>query len=148
MERRFRVSAIGRIRPGITHEAIKAIVVAQMAAKGLKTGDLRWRTIPAPGGAQLFGQFATVVPAAELDDAWNISASRAFSDAGFGDLIWKITPVGPDDADGEKTNGSIPRVLMRQELDADEPTAVARSPLPPEPFGSDRFWEWFEAGED
>ena len=148
MEKRFRVSAIGRIRPGITHEAIKAIVVAQMAAKGLKTGDLHWLTIPAPRGEQLYGKFATVIPAAELDEAWNISASRAFSDAGLGDLIWKITPVRPDDADGEQTTCSIPQALMLRELDADEPTAVARSPLPPEPFGSDRFWEWFEAGED
>ena len=145
MERRFRVSAIGRIRPGITHEAIKAIVVAQMAAKGLKTGDLRWRTIPAPGGAQLFGQFATVVPAAELDDAWNISASRAFSDAGYGDLVWKVTRVEPD---GERTAGSIPQGHIRQEMDAHDSKAAGSSQLPPEPFGCDRFWEWFEGLED
>ncbi len=145
MERRFRISAVGRIRPGAAHEAVKSVVVAKLTAKGLKAGDLHWRWIPSPNGAQLYGQFTTVIPAAQLDDAWNISASRAFSDAGYGDLVWKVTRVEPD---GERTAGSIPQGHIRQEMDAHDSKAAGSSQLPPEPFGCDRFWEWFEGLED
>ena len=148
MPQRFRVSAIGRIRPGAAHDEIKTIVAAELRKKGWKTSDLQWLTIPADSGEQLYARFCTVIPADALDDAWNIGASRSFVDAGYGHVAWKITPVNPDDPDGGKTTGATPERLMHAWLQSDVPGSGPKRTSPPEPFGSRRFWEWFEAMDD
>ncbi len=148
MVKRFRVSAIGRIKPGVPYDKVKDAVVAKLAEKGLNASNLRWLTIPSDGGTQLYGKFSTVIPVDELDDTWNLSASRSFSDAGYGDVTWKITPVGCDDPDGESTTCSIPEALVQQWLDEDDADSEARDAAPPDPFGSDQFWEWFEERDD
>jgi hypothetical protein len=144
MEKRFRISAIGCIRPGVLHDQVKAAVAAKLAEKGMAAEGLRWITIPSRRGKRLYAKFSTVVPAAELDDAWNIAASRAFADAGYGNVTWKITPIAADDPAGEDTTCSLPSEAMQHWLRSGGGGPAQRSPLPPEPFGSERFWAWFE----
>lgn len=120
------------------------MVASQLAGNGLPAGDLNWITIPSSGGERLYAKFCMVIPAGELDDAWNIAVSRLFSDAGYGDLTWKITPVEPNDPDCENTTCSIPGDLFKIWLDADDKGGQTKAPVPPEPFGSEPFWTWFE----
>jgi hypothetical protein len=127
MEKRFRVSAIGRIRSGVVQDDVKAVVVSKLAEKGLMAEGLCWITIPSRSGKRLCAKFCTLIPANELDGAWNIAVSRAFSDAGYGDVTWKTTPLAADDIDGENTNCSIPENLMQRWLNMEAPGDRARS---------------------
>jgi hypothetical protein len=145
MEKMFRVSVIGRIRPGVTREAVKAFVGSKLAEKGILDGDsVRWITTPWQNGKRFYVKFCTIIPADRLDDAWNLKASKFFSDAGFGDVAWKITPVKSDDPDPENTTCSIPADLFQIMLGEYDENEKIQMPKPPEPFGSDRFWMWFE----
>lgn len=145
MEKLFRVSVIGRIRSGVTPEAVKAFVASKLADKGVLDGDsVQWITTPWQNGERIYVKFCTVIPGDKLDDAWNLKASKFFSNAGFGDVAWKITPVDPDDPDPENTTCSIPADLFQIMLDHDDESPKLGMSKPPEPFGSDRFWIWFE----
>jgi hypothetical protein len=142
MEKRFRVSAIGRIRPGVDYHDVKSIVASKLAEKGLPKENLRWIRVPSRSGKGLYAKFWAVIPANELDDVRNIAASREFSDAGYGDLTWKITPVAADDSDGENTTCSIPENLIQGWFKAEARGDRSRSSMMPESFGSDGFREW------
>jgi len=149
MEQLFRVSVIGRIRSGVTRDAVEAFVASKLAEKGVLDGDtVRWISMPWNNGERIYVKFSTVIPANRLDDAWNLRTSKFFSKAGFGDMAWKITPVNADDPDPENTTCSIPADFFQIMLgDNDEPEKISM-PRPPEPFGSDRFWLWFEDIDD
>jgi hypothetical protein len=142
MEKRFRVSAIGRIRPGVDYDDVKSVVASKLAEKGLPTANLRWIRVPSRNGKRLYAKFWAVIPANELDDAWNIGASRAFSDAGYGDLTWKITPVTADDSDGENTTCSIPENFIQGWFKAQARGDRSRSAMMPESSGAEGFREW------
>jgi len=63
---------------------------------------------------------------------------------GFGDVAWKNTPVNADDPDSENTIRSLPSELFQAVFEEkDENEKITRTKAP-EPFGSDRFWVWFE----
>jgi hypothetical protein len=145
VEKLFRVSVIARLKAGVTRETVWAFVTSKLAEKGILDDDpVRWIKTPWQNGERFYVKFFTIVPANKLDDAWNIKMSKFFSDAGFGDMAWKITPLTSDDPDPENTTCSIPADLfqtMQGEKDQIEEKSL---PLPPGPFGSDRFWTWFE----
>ena len=71
-----------------------------------------------------------------------------FADAGYGDVAWKITPVQSDDPECEKTTCSIPADLFKAWLDSDDKPESQGPSEPPEPFGSDQSWTWFEGIEN
>jgi hypothetical protein len=144
---KFRVTVIARIRRGVARQEIMALVASVLAEKGLSAEDTsRWVSLPANDTGKQYVKISVRVSAEELDDAWNLKVSRQFSHAGCGEVAWKITPVADDDADGEDTTCSIPEDLFRLE---DDPAAAPKnaSGTPPEPFGSDPFWDWFADNE-
>jgi hypothetical protein len=129
---------------GVSRQDVESIVTPLLEKLGLTTVDkLCWISFPSEDGEKRYVKFSALVPLEQLDDAWNLRASRQFSDAGYGDVAWKITPVADNDQNGEDTTCSIPQDLFL-ELNASEDNLVIEKPgAPPDPFGSDPFWEWF-----
>ena len=77
------------------------------------------------------------------------STDFGFRDAGYGDVAWKLTPIAPEDTDPEKTTSSFPVELFQDYLEAGErPDDDILPEIPPEPFGSDAFWKWFDKEEE
>ena len=89
-------------------------------------------------------KFSALVSFEQLDDAWNLRASRQFLEAGYGDVAWKITPVADDDPTAKDTTCSIPNDFFqtwRGDQDGAQDVPLSE---PPESFGSDEFWQWFD----
>jgi len=145
MAKQFRVSVVARLHMGVRRQDVESIMTPALAKQGLTTADkLCWISFPSEDGEKRYVKFSALVPLDQLDDAWNLRASRQFSDAGFGDVAWKITPVEDNDQYGEDTTCSIPQDLFL-ELNASEDNRVVEKPgAPPAPFGSERFWECFD----
>jgi hypothetical protein len=149
MDKLFRITVIGKIREGVPRSEVDEFMALKMAEKGLRDDHtIQWIPLPSPGGERLFAKFSTVIPEDQLDDAWNLRASRFFAEAGYGDVAWKITPVQPDDPECENTTCSIPSDLFKAWLENDDTADSAGPSEPPDPFGSDQSWTWFEDFEN
>lgn len=140
----FRVTVIIRLRSGVGRGAVEKLVAPELAKRGLTTeDDLKWIKVPSEQGPEWYVKFSTLVAAHQLDDAWNLRASRHFSRTGYGEVAWKITPVTDDDPDAEDTTCSVPEDLFRSGSEGADPVAhVAMGPR--EGFGSDVFWKWID----
>lgn len=92
-------------------------------------------------------KYSRVIDARNLDEAAILRIANAFRDAGYGDVAWKITPIAPEDTDPEKTTASFPVELFQACLDEDDDQDAGLPDVPPEPFGSDAFWKWFDEGD-
>ena len=93
-------------------------------------------------------KYSKVINAQELDEAAFLRVANAFRDAGYGDVAWKITPIDPDDPDPESTTASFPVELFQSCLEEDALEDEAGVDIPPEPFGSEAFWKWFDKADN
>ena len=109
MEQWFRVSVIGRFRKGIRREDVQALLNVTMEKKRSSSDQaFPWISSPLVHQNQICVKFSAVIPFEKLEDAWSLQATSLFSDAGYGDVTWKITPLAPGDPSGEETTCSIP----------------------------------------
>lgn len=147
MARMVRTTVIGLLDKGVTFEDIQGFVndkLAEKALTGFKTVQGVSKT--ENGERRLHVKFSKLSEASKLDHRWNLDISNEFRNAGYGDVAWKFTEVDSEDPEVEDTTVSIHPGLFKTCLEEDECKHHHQSP--PEPFGSDAFWQWFdEQGE-
>ncbi len=148
MEGKVRVSIMALLAPKVTYNDIQPFIREHLGTDS----DREYRQIypldcPAEENQRLQIKYSKVIDAGDLDEAAILRVANAFRDAGYGDVAWKITPIAPDDADPEKTTASFPVELFQSCLTEDDPGDDALAELPPEPFGSEAFWKWFDEAE-
>jgi hypothetical protein len=141
MGKMVRTSVIGLLNKGITFEDVQGFIndkLSEKALTGFKT--VQGISITESGEQQRHIKFSRVFAIDKLDHRWNLSLSREFRDAGYGDVAWKFTEVDSEDPEAEDTTVSIHPDLFKACLDEDE---CRRHPTPPpKPFGSEAFWQW------
>ena len=143
MEGKVRVSIMALLASGVSYSDIQPFIRDHLGPDSDREYRQRY---PAVDGAEedqrLQVKYTKVIDADKLDEAAILRVANAFREAGYGDVAWKITPISPDDADPEATTASFPVELFQSCLEEDETVDV-----PPEPFGSDAFWKWFDAAD-
>mgnify|MGYP001550208838 CR=1 FL=1 len=148
MESKVRVSIMALLARKITYSDIQPFIREHLGPDSDRESHGKY-----PGRAwvdndeRLQITYTRVIDAGDLDEAAILRVANAFRDAGYGDVAWKITPILPGDTDPEETTASFPVELFQacleeNDMEGDEPIAI-----PPEPFGSDAFWEWFDETE-
>jgi hypothetical protein len=143
MGKLIRATVIGLLNRDVTFNDIQGFIndkLSEKALTGFKT--VQGISTTETGEKQRHIKFSRLFPIDKLDHRWNLSLSHEFHNAGYGDVAWKFTEVDSEDPEAEDTTVSIHPDLFKACLDEDEcprhPTA------PPEPFGSDAFWRWFD----
>ena len=150
MDDKVRVSILALLAPGVSYADIQPFIRKHLG----EDSDREYRRIYGKadandGGHRLHIKYSRVIDAASVDEAGLLRIANAFRDAGYGDVAWKLTPIAPEDTDPEKTTSSFPVELFQDYLEADERTDDDILPeIPPEPFGSDAFWKWFDKEEE
>ena len=148
MDGKIRVSIMALLARQVTYSDIQPFIQAHLGPES----DREYRRLYGAADCgdenlRLQIKYSKVIEARRLDEAALLRVANAFRDAGYGDVAWKITPVAPDDVDPEKTTASFPVELFQSCLDGDELQDDSLADIPPEPFGSDAFWRWFDETE-
>ncbi len=149
MEGKVRVSIMALLAANTTYDDIQPFIQENLGADS----DREYRRLYASadcGGEnqRLQVKYSKVINAQELDEAAFLRVANAFRDAGYGDVAWKITPIDPDDPDPESTTASFPVELFQSCLEEDALEDEAGVDIPPEPFGSEAFWKWFDKADN
>ena len=150
MDEKVRVSLLAMLAPGVSYADIQPFIRQHLGAESDREYRRIYGKADAPDGShRLQIKYSRVIDAALLDEPGFLRIANAFRDAGFGDVAWKITPIAPGDTDPEKTTSTFPVELFHDYLEEDEQQDDDSPPdIPPEPFGSDAFWKWFDKGDD
>jgi hypothetical protein len=150
MDDKVRVSILALLAPGLSYADIQSFIREHLG----QDSDREYRRIYGKADAddgrhRLQIKYSRVIDAKRVDEAGLLHIANAFRDAGYGDVAWKLTPIAPEDTDPEKTTSSFPVELFQDYLEEDErPGDDILPEIPPEPFGSDAFWKWFDKEED
>jgi hypothetical protein len=148
MDGRLRVSLLTLFSRDITYSDIRPLMQAHLGLDFEREYRQRYSASEsAAGPTRLQVKSSRVIAADDLDEAGLLRFANAFRDAGYGDVAWKVTPIAPGETDPENTTASFPAELFQACLDADTPQDDPLSDIPPEPFGSDAFWKWFDEGD-
>jgi hypothetical protein len=148
MDGKLRVSLLALLSRDITYSDIQPLMQAHLGPDCDRDYRKRYSASePADGRARLQVKYSRVITADDLDEAGLLCFANAFRDAGYGDVAWKVTPIAPEENDPENTTASFPAELFQAYLDADAPQDEPLPDIPPEPFGSDAFWKWFDEGD-
>ncbi len=148
MEGKVRVSIMALLAANITYDDIQPFIAEHLGPDS----DREYRRLYATADCadenqRLQVKYSRVIDAQDLDEAAFLRVANTFRDAGYGDVAWKITPIAPDDADPEKTTASFPVELFQSCLEEDQLEGEAEVDIPPEPFGSEAFWKWFDKAD-
>ncbi len=145
MEGRVRVSIMALLAPKVGYSDIQSFIREHLGPDSDREYRQKYPAAACVDQDQrLQVKYTRVIDAEELDEAAILRIANAFRDAGYGDVAWKITPIMPGDADPEETTASFPVELFQSCLAEDEIEDRDGFDIPPEPFGSDAFWKWFD----
>jgi hypothetical protein len=138
-----RTTVIGLLNLGVSFDDIRHFVNEKLAAEpSAQFKTVLGKTITENGEERLHVKFSRLTDIDTLDHRWNLRISHEFRQAGFGDVAWKFTEVDSDTPGGEDTTVSIHPGLFDACLD--EEKSALHYKAPPEPFGSEAFWQWFD----
>ena len=148
MEGRVRVSIMALLAKKIAYSDIQPFIREHLGPDSDREYRRKYPVAAcADQDQRLQVKYTRVIDAQDLDEAAILRVANAFRDAGYGDVAWKITPIMPGDTDPEETTVSIPVELFQSCLAEDEIEGGDAIDIPPEPFGSDAFWRWFDETE-
>ncbi len=150
MDEKVRVSILALLAPGVSYADIQPFIGKHLGADSDREYRRIYGKADAPDGRhRLQIKYSRVIDARLLDEAGLLRIANAFRDAGYGDVAWKLTPIAPEDTDPEKTTSSFPLEIFQNLIEEDEqPDDDSPPEIPPEPFGSDAFWKWFDREDD
>jgi hypothetical protein len=138
-----RTTVIGLLNRDVTFEDIQGFInkkIGENTLTGFKAVQGVSKT--EDGEKRLHVKFSKLFKMDKLDHRWNINLSHEFRQAGYGDVAWKFTEVDSEDPEGENTTVSIHPGLFNACLDEDERRPHPQAP--PDPSGSEAFWQWFD----
>ncbi len=145
MEGRVRVSIMALLAKNVGYSDIQAFIREQLGPESDREYRRRYPAAACvDADRRLQVKYTQVIDAQELNEAAILRVANAFRAAGYGDVAWKITPIASDDADPEETTASFPVELFQSCLVEDEGEGNEAVDIPPEPFGSEAFWKWFD----
>jgi hypothetical protein len=148
MDGKVRVSIMALLAPDRSYSDIQPFVREHLGADSEREYRRFQGAMDNPDGChRLQVKYSRVIPAAALDEAGLLRIANAFRSAGHGDVAWKVTPVAPGDPDPENTTSSFPVEIFQACLDDEDLPDENAPDIPPEPFGSDDFWKWFDDNE-
>ena len=143
MARMVRATVIGLLNEGVTFADVQGFIDEKRTERilaGFKTVQGISKT--EDGEERHHIKFSRLFEIDKLDHRWNLNLSHEFRSAGYGDVAWKFTEVDSEDPEGENTTVSIHPGLFKACLDEEECRQNPKTP--PEQFGSEAFWQWFD----
>ena len=117
---KLRTTAIALFTVETTEAESKAVIDRMAVEKdlaGFRT--VVRKTILSDGSKRSYIKFSKVVPRNELGTGWVVNITGKLFDAGYEDVAWRITRLGPDAEEGESTTESFPVELFKAALDDD-----------------------------
>ncbi|MDJ0809634.1 MAG: hypothetical protein QNJ01_06005 [Desulfobacterales bacterium] len=149
MEGKVRVSIMALLAANMTYDDIQPFIRENLGPDSDREYRRLYASADCEGESQrLQVKYSRVIDARDLDEAAFLRVANAFRDAGYGDVAWKITPIAPDDPDPESTTASFPVELFQSCLEEEALEDEAGMDIPPEPFGSEAFWKWFDEADN
>ena len=142
MGRKIRTTVIGLLSKGVTFDDIRNFVDHKLTASPTPFKTVLGKSVDQNGDERLHVKFSSLADIEKLDHRWNLNISHEFRKAGYGDVAWKFTEVASEDPGGENTTVSINPRLFQECRDGEEDALHPKAP--PEPFGSEAFWQWFD----
>jgi hypothetical protein len=114
---KLRATAIALFPEETTEPEARAIVERLADEEDLAGFKTMYRkTILSDGSQRSYIKFSKVVPRNELGSGWVVNITGKLFDAGYDDVAWRVTRLGPDIEDGESTTESFPAELFKEAL--------------------------------
>ena len=117
---RLRATAIALFPQTMTEAERREVVdglAAQKDLEGFRT--LLRKAILSDGSERSYIKFSRIVPRGDLGTGWIVNIPSKLFEAGYEDVAWRLTRIGPDAADEEDTTESFPAELFRAALEDD-----------------------------
>ncbi|MBL0714588.1 MAG: hypothetical protein JJV98_12895 [Desulfosarcina sp.] len=148
MEGKVRISIMALLSKDVIYEDIQPFIEEKLGQENYRDHrKIHGVVTQVDGSHRLQIKFSKLIDSHELDESRYLRIANAFRDAGYGDVAWKITPIEPEEMDPENTTSSFPVELFEACLRNDERQDDPLPDFPPEPFGSEAFWKWFDEGD-
>jgi hypothetical protein len=119
---KLRTTAIALFPEGTGEEDCRDIIAGLAADKDLTGFQTVFRKKILPDGSErAYIKFSKLLPRNDFGIGWVVNITGKLFDAGYEDVAWRLTRIGPDTGDGgESTTESFPAELFKEALAHDD----------------------------